>query len=220
MTKDDFLKTVLVALRSAPVEVQRSAEIILPGAVDFVLHRHQWDFRTVSKSITAQTPDDETYANFPAECDKEIALFHSDVESDLVYITPKEYAKELADNDQSGDECRKYTVQGDGKGGRRFYFWPPTSGNKTITLHFSIILPGDIFEKLNEHFYNAIRTEILFRLGQPFAKSGEWSNYGVLKDARDQAFDDLVSYFEAQGGRLKRVRLHPSLGRSTLYQHK
>ena len=220
MTKQDLINQILVNVRNEPDTIKDMVGIVIDPAIDFVLGWSQWDMRTVTKSLATVTANSETTLKFPTDCDKEIALYHSDMEEELDYITPKEYAREKALGSTSGIECRKYTVQSDGQTGLRFYFYPVATSEKTIVLTYSRKLPANILESLNEYFLNAIRTEALLRLAELISKEGQWSNFPVVLKARDKALDDLVSYYQRQKGRSIRMKLHKSLTRANPYLHR
>lgn len=219
MTKKDLIDQILVAVRNEPAEIKAMVQKLIDPATNFVLGRHQWDMRRATTTIVAKASDPEV--KFPTDCDKPIKLFHAGMTKPVDYITPEEYAERLALASTSGvTEGRDYTIEGDGLGNMVFKFWPPFAADTNVTLHYSRILPVNIFEKLNEFFLNAIRVEVEYRLAELFAKQGEWSNYGALLKARDQGFNDLVSYYAGHTGRMTVARLDEIQRNTSQYLHR
>lgn len=199
MTKNELITVIEVALRDEPATVKNMVKKLVPGAIDFVLHYHQWDFRTVINDETA--PGGQDWMNYPSKCEKEIALYHSGRKEPVDYISPQEYARWKAANSAGGtDKAVFYTVASDKKMGLRFYFYPAFTSDTTITMIYSQELDTDVVGKLNQSFIDAVRAQVLFQI----AKVSDMPTYPAIKDARNDALSHLVSYEQGQRGRIDR----------------
>lgn len=225
MTLEELVESICTSINDYKVTTKERVRRLIPVSVNHILAKNQWEFAIkVKENLT--TVANQAWVNCPDDFDKEIALWRTDYEKRIEYITPQQYADKLAvDATPYGEECVRYTVMGGERlKQRRIYFLDNPTSAITIKLIYSKTIDPLAIQALPDEFLEVIKSHIVYRMTPPWVVVNgiRQSNpsFIVTRDDYRSNLSELISRQQGQRGRLKIMRLHPSLRNANQYLHK
>jgi len=225
MTLDELVESVCTSINDYQVATKERIRRLVPISVNHILAKHQWEFAIkVKENLT--TVANQAWVNCPDDFDKEIALWRTDYEKRIQYITPQQYANELAaDSTPYGEECVRYTVMGsDNLKQRRLYFLDNPTSAITIKLIYSKTIDPLAVQALPNEFLEVIKSHIVYRMTPPWVivNGIRQSNpsFIVTRDDYRSNLSELIQRQQGQRGRLKRAQLDDVMLRAYQHLHK
>jgi len=208
MTEADFVESVLISLGDFSSTMRKRVKKLIPGAVDFIMGKYQWEFTLKSRAFDSVADQDYVEIARSWNFDKEVALRRDDYKGELTYITPREYNRKKAASDTgTGKEGIYYTIMGDPdrRDKRRFYFYPQFGSAIEITMIYSVRIDSGRIDLIPNAHLEVIKGYLIYRVTPPnlVINGVKTSNpsFPTAKFDYQQNLTELIAREQRQRGR-------------------
>ncbi len=223
ITQKELIESVCISLNDFTRQTKERVKFLIPVAVTHIMSKHQWECTIRYGEFSTGI---EEYVDLPDDFDKEIALYRSDYQKPLSYITPQKYVEMKAySSTPYGTEAIKYTIMGgESLKRKRIYFLDPPSSDLTIKMFYNVKVDPTTISNLPDEFIPVIQAYLVFKMTpSQFEIAGQKqynTAFGVARDDYMQALADLISHEKGQRGRDIRMELDDVAKNAYQYMHK
>jgi len=211
MTIDELVQSACISIGKYDQLTRRRIKIKIPGSVTHIISKYQWEFLVRYKEFNLTA--NRNWSRLPSLFDKEIALWHDDLDKPMRYVTPYEYVEKRAlDSNPYGQEAVIYTISGhENIEQRRIWVLDPPTSAKTIKMFYSIKFDSTAVHSLPDEFIPVIESHIIYRITPPtlIVKGIEHHNPSFVTARGDYRSNltELVQREEGQRGRFLEAKL-------------